>query len=95
MIEDNPDQKIQLKKKTYASVAFRSKFFSLAQLNMTNYSNEFIAIYIAALECAHILRETTKTTIVLTDIESVTCFIQIEAIPPSLRNACDYVTILF
>ena len=27
MIEDNPDQKIQSKKKTYAPVAFASKIF--------------------------------------------------------------------
>ena len=29
MIEDNPDQKIQSKRKTYAPVAFGSKIFSL------------------------------------------------------------------
>ena len=31
MIEDNPDQKIQSKRKTYASMAFGSKIFSPAQ----------------------------------------------------------------
>ena len=31
MIEDNPDQKIQSKRKTYAPVAFGSKIFSPAQ----------------------------------------------------------------
>ena len=31
MIEDNPDQKIQSKWKTYATVAFASKIFSPAQ----------------------------------------------------------------
>ena len=34
MIEDNPDQKIQSKRKTYAPVAFGSKVFSPAQLKM-------------------------------------------------------------
>ena len=34
MIEDNPDQKIQSKRKTYASVAFGSKNFSPAQLDV-------------------------------------------------------------
>ena len=43
------------------------------------------------LEFAHILWETTKPTIVLTDNESVTHFFQTQAIPPSLWNACDYV----
>ena len=91
MIEDNPNQKIQSKKKTYAPVAFGSKNFSPAQLKMTIFSKEFLAIYMAFLEFAHILWETTKPTIVLTDNKSVTRFFQTKAIPPSLWNACDYV----
>ena len=89
--EDNPDQKSQSKRKTYASVAFGSKVFSPAQLRMSIYSKEFLAIYMAFLEFAHILRETSKPTIVLTDNKSVTRFFQQKAIPPSLWNACDYV----
>ena len=38
MIEDNPDQKIQSKRKTSAAVAFGSKVFSPAQLKMSIYS---------------------------------------------------------
>ena len=91
MIEDNPEQKIQSKRKTYAPVAFGSKFFSLAQLKMSVYSKEFLAVYMAFLEFAHILWEATKTTIVLTNNKSVTRFFQTKAIPPSLWNACDYV----
>ena len=91
MIEDNPDQKIQSKRKTYAPVAFGSKVFSPAQLKMSIYSKEFLAIYMAFLEFAHILWETSKPTIVLTDNKSVTRFFQTKAIPPSLWNACDYV----
>ena len=45
----------------------------------------------AFLEFAHILWDTTKPTIVLTDNKSVTRFFQTKAIPPSLWNACDYV----
>ena len=45
----------------------------------------------AFLEFAHILRESTKPTIVLTDNKSVTRFFQTKAIPPALWNACDYV----
>ena len=55
MIEDNPDQKIQSKRKTFAPVAFGSKVFSPAQLKKSNYSKEFLAIYMAFLEVAHIL----------------------------------------
>ena len=91
MIEDNPDRKIQSKRKTYAPVAFGSKFFCPAQLKMSIYSKEFQAIYMAFLEFAHILWEATKPTIVLTDNKSVTRFFQTKAIPPALWNACDYV----
>ena len=91
MIEKNPDQKIQSKRKTYAPVAFGSKIFSPAQLKMSIYSKEILAIYMAILEFAHILWKTTKPTIVLTDNKSVTRFFQTKAIPPSLWNACDYV----
>ena len=42
------------------------------------------------LDFAHILWETSKPTIVLTDNKSVTRFFQTKAIPPSLWNACDY-----
>ena len=91
MIEDNPDQKIQPKRKTYAPVAFGSKSFSPAQLKMSIYSKEFLAIYMAFLEFAHILWEATKPTIVLTDNKSVTRFFQTKTIPPFLWNACDYV----
>ena len=44
----------------------------------------------AIVEFAHILWETTKPTIVLTDNKSVTRLVQTKAIPPSLWNACDY-----
>ena len=91
MIEDNPHQKIQSKRKTYAPVAIGSKTVSPAQLKMSIYSKEFLAIYMAFLEFAHILREATKPTIVLTDNKSVTRFFQTKAIPPALWNACDYV----
>ena len=91
MIEDNPDQKIQSKRKTYAPVAFGSKIFSAAQLKVSIYSKEVLAIYMAFLEFAHILLETTKPTTVLTDNKSVTRFFQTKAIPPALWNACDYV----
>ena len=84
MIEDNPDQKIQSKRKTYAPVAFGSKIFSSAQLKMSICSKEFLAFYMTFLEFAHVLWEATKPTYVLTDNKSVTRFFQTKAIPPSL-----------
>ena len=92
MIEENPDQKIQSERtENVRHVAFGSKLFSPAQLKMSIYSKEFVAIYLAFLEFAHILWEATKSTIVLTENKSVTRFFQTEAIPPALWNACDYV----
>ena len=90
-IEDNPDQNIQSKRKMYAPVAFGSKIISPAQLKMSIYPKEFLAIYMALLEFAHILWEATKRTIVLTDNKSVTRSFQTKAIPPAPWNACDYV----
>ena len=90
-VEDNPDQKIQSNRKTYAPVAFGSKTFSPAQLKMSKNSKDFLAIYMAFLEYAHILWEATKPTIVLTDNKSVTRFFKTKAIPPAIWNACDYV----
>ena len=84
MFEDNPGQKIQSKRKTHAPVAFGSKIFSPAQLKMSIYSKELLAIYMAFLEFAHNLWEATKPTIVLTDNKSVNRFFQTKAIPPAL-----------
>ena len=91
MIEDNPDQKLKTKRKTYAPVAFGSKIFSPAKLKMSKYSKEFLAIYMAFFEFAHISWEATKPTIVLTDNKSVSRFFQTKAIPPALWNAFEYV----
>ena len=69
MIEDNPDQKIQSKWKTFAS-----KVFSPAQLKMSIYLEDFLVIDMKFCELAHILSESTKPPIVLTDKNSVTRF---------------------
>ena len=91
MIEHNPDQKIQSKRKTFAPVAFGSKLVSPAQLKMSIYSKELLAIYLAFHQFAHILWEASKPTIVLTDDKTVTRSFQTKALPPTLWNACDYV----
>ena len=63
MVEDNPDQKIQSKRKAFAPVAFGSKTFSPAQLKMSFYSKEYLKTYIEFLEFAHIFWEASKLTI--------------------------------
>ena len=91
MIQDNPDQNIQAKPKTYAPVAFGSKIFYTAQLKLSIYWKEFLAIYMAFLEFAYIWWETTKPTIGMTDNKSGTLFFHTKAIPPAPWNACEYV----
>ena len=66
------------------------KSFPPAQLKMSIYSKEILAIYMAFLEFADILWETSKPTIAKTDNKSVTRFFQTKAFPPSLWNACVY-----
>ena len=90
MIEDNPDQKIQSKRKTYASVDLAQKVSPPAQLKMSMYSKDFSAIYMALLEFAHILWEATKPAIVLRDNKSATRCFQTKAILSALWNGCDY-----
>ena len=67
MIEENDECKLLSKRKTFAPVAFGSRVFSPAQLKMSIYCKEFLAIYHAFLEYSHILWETTTPTLVLTD----------------------------
>ena len=91
MIEEYDERKLLSKKKTYAPVAFGSRVCSPAQLKMSIYYKEFLAIYHAFLEYSHILWETTIPTLILTDNRSVTKFFQTKTTPTALWNACDYV----
>ena len=91
MIEEKDDKKLTSKKKTFAPVAFGSKVFSPAQLKMSIYCEEFLAIYHAFLEYSHVLWEASLPTLVMTDNRSVLRFFQTKAKPPILWYACDYV----
>ena len=91
LIEDDPLEKYTSTRKAYAPVAYGSKTFSPAQLKMSIYAKEFLAIFFAFKEFGHIFWGTPKPVIILTDNKSVTRFFQTKIIPPSLWNACDYV----
>ena len=73
------------------AVALGSEVLSPAQLKMSIYCKEFLAIYHAFVEYSHILWETILPTLVMTDSRLVTRFFQMKAIPSTLWNACDYV----
>ena len=89
MIEDDPNQKLQSRRKTYAPIAFGSKTFNPTQLKMSIYAKEFLAIYFAFSEFGHPMWGSIFPVIVFTDNRSVTRFFQTKIIPPPLWNACD------
>ena len=91
MIEDDPSQKLQSKRKTYAPIAFGSKTFNPTQTKLSIYAKEFLSIYFAFVEFGHLMWGSTFPVIVFTDNRSVTRFFQAKLIPPALWNACDYV----
>ena len=91
LIEDDPMEKYSSTRKAFAPVAYGSKTFSPAQLKMSSYAKEFLAIFSAFKEFGHIFWGTPKPVILLTDNKSVTRFFQTKIIPPTLWNACDYV----
>ena len=89
--EDDPNQKLQSKRKTYAPIAFGSKTFNPTQTKMSKYAKEFLSIYFTFVEFGHLMWGSTFPVIVFTDNRSVTRFFQAKLIPPLLWNACDYV----
>ena len=54
LIEDDPSQKFTSLRKSYAPVAYGSKTFTPAQIKMSIYAKEFLAIYFAFKEFGHI-----------------------------------------
>ena len=91
LTEDDPNQKFNSVKKSYAPITYGSKTFIPYQHKMSIYAKEFFAIYYAFKEFGHIFWGTPKTVIILTDNKSVTRFFQTKIIPPPLWNACDFV----
>ena len=76
-------------KKTYAPVPFSSQRFTEGQMSLTMYAKEFLAMHFAFDEFAHIRWGVKKPTIVMTDNQTLTRFLQSKRIPPKLWNHCD------
>ena len=91
MIEYNPDQKIQSKRKTYAPVLFGSKVFSPHNSKCQFTRKKFWLNTWHFLSLHTFCGKQPKPTVVLKDTKSVTRFFQTKTIPPSLWNANDYV----
>ena len=54
LIEDDPNQKYTSVKKSYAPIAYGSKYCTPSQLKMSIYAKEFLAIYYAFKEFGRI-----------------------------------------
>ena len=84
MIEDDPNQKLQSKRNTYAPIAFGSKTFNPTQTKMAIYSKEFLSIYFAFVEFGHLMWGSTFPVIVFTDNRTVTQSFKTKMTPPAL-----------
>ena len=91
LTEVDLNQKFSSVKKSYASIAYRSKIFTPSQLKMSKYAKEFFAIFFAFKQFGKILWGNSKPIIIITDNKSVTRFFQTKIKPPALWTACDYV----
>ena len=81
LIEDDQNQKLQSKRKTYAPLAFGSKTFNPRQTKMSFYAKEFISICFAFVEFGQLMWGSTFSVIVFTENRSVTRFFQTKMIP--------------
>ena len=91
LIEDDSNQKFASLRKSYAPVAYGSKTFTPAQIKMSIFAKEFLAIYFAFKKLGHIFWCAPKPVIILTDNKAVTKFFQTKIVPPALWSAGDYV----
>ena len=89
LIVDDPNQKFTSPRKSYAPVAYGSKTFTPAQLKMSIYAKEFLAIYFAFKKFGHIFWGAPKPVFILTDNKAITQFFKTKIVPPALWNACD------
>ena len=76
MIEDYLVEKVGKKKQAYAPVSFGSQLVNLSQLKMSTYCKALLALYFALEHFSHFIWRAEKPVIVLTDIKSLTSFLQ-------------------
>ena len=88
MIEDHTEDGKTIQ---YAPVSFGSKLFNAAQLKLSIYCKEFLALYFALESFSHYIWGAEKPILVLTDNKSLTSFFQAKSIHPSLWNFLDRV----
>ena len=85
---ENTGQEIKI----YAPVSFGSKLFNAAQLKLSIFCKEFLAVYFALEHFAQYIWGCEKPVLVLTDNRSLTKFFQAKTVPPALWNLLDRVS---
>ena len=92
MIEDKVITKKGKEIKQFAPVAFGSKKFEPAQLRLSIFAKEFLAVYMGFTAFKHILWGVTdKPVLVLTDNVALSRFFQAKTVPETLCNYVDQV----
>ena len=91
LLEDDPKQKYNSTRRTYAPITYGSKIYAPSEIKMSIYAEKFLSIYLALNELGHVFWVATKPVIIMTDSKSVTRFFHTKKIPQPLWNACDFV----
>ena len=90
-IEDDSNQKLTSLCKLHAPVAYGSKSFTPAQIRMSRYAKEVLAISFAFEKFGLHFWGAPELVIILTDNKAMTQFFQTKLVRPALWSACDYV----
>ena len=91
LFEDDPNQKYTSTSKTFFPIAYGSQIYTPSQSKMSIYAKKFWAIYLAFKEFPHTISGATRPAVIMTYSKPVIRFLQTKIIPPTLRNACDFV----
>ena len=79
--ENDPNQKYNSTRKTYARKVYGSRTYTPSQIKMSINTKELLAIYLAFKDIGHIFWDATKPMTIMTDSKSVTRFFQPNLIP--------------
>ena len=90
MIEDYTKDQKNKDVKVYAPVTFGSRIFTPAQMNLSPFAKEFLAVHHALDFTAHTIWGATKPILILTDNKALSRFFQAKQIPSALWNAVDH-----
>ena len=91
LVEDYLTDDKHKKQKTYAPVSFGSKLFNKAQLKLSIFCKEFLALYFALEEFSHFIWGVEKQVLVFSDIKNLTQFFKARTLHPSLWGYLDRV----